>query len=241
MKTIKFITNRFWLKKDSENKPIPASKEIPEWYSKAYRFMKEDDKYEIDPEGYKYPTFKSCHPFMDSMISGYILKTPCDIEFYINKDNKISCKINDKKYINFCTDKNPMEQFNTPYGYHEEHFGWFLDWGVILPKGYSALYLTPMNRHDIPFLNTTGIIDNDVTHLSGNIPFFMIKGWTGIMPKGTPYVQIFPFKREDWNSEYLEEDVKNLGTKNHDVSLKYRTPKDLGVYKKVDWHRRSYS
>jgi hypothetical protein len=240
MNKIKFITNRFWLKKDSKNRPVPASKEIPRWYSVADRFYKSGNKYELDEEGYKYATFKSCHPFMDGMISGYLLKTPCDIEFYINEDGKISSKIKDRKYVNFCTDKYPMGQFHTPIGYHEEHFGWFIDWGIVLPKGYSALYLTPVNRFDLPFLNTVGIIDNDVTHLSGNIPFFIVKGWTGIIPQGTPYVQIFPFKREDWESEYLEESVEKLGIKNHNVSLKYRTPKEQGVYKNIDWHRKIY-
>ena len=78
MNIIKFVTNRFWLKKDSENKPISASKVIPDWYSKADRFMKDENgEYFIHPEGHKYPTFKACHAFMDPMISGYILKTPC--------------------------------------------------------------------------------------------------------------------------------------------------------------------
>jgi hypothetical protein len=97
-----------------------------------------------------------------------------------------------------------------------------------------------MNRFDLPFLNTTGIIDNDVTHLSGNVPFFLIKGWTGTIPAGTPYIQIFPFKREDWKAEYVKEDSAILGTKNHDISLKYRTPLEQGVYKNTDWHRRIY-
>ena len=241
MNIIKFITNRFWLKKNSVNKPVPASKEIPKWYSKADRFMKdENNKHFIDPEGYAYPTFKACHPFMDSMISGYVLKTPCDVHFFINDDGNISCRIDDEKYKNFCTDKAPMDQFHTPIGYHSEHFGWFIDWGIVLPKGYSSLFLTPVNRFDLPFLNTTGIVDNDITHLSGNVPFFLIKGWTGTIPEGTPYIQIFPFKREDWKAEYVEEDSAILGTKNHDISLKYRTPLEQGVYKNTEWNRRIY-
>jgi hypothetical protein len=239
MNIIQFVTNRFWLKNNSNHIPTPASKKIPQWYSKADRFLKDKDGYEIDPDGYMYPTFKACMPFMDSMISGYTLNTPCDIEFYM-KDNEILCDIKDKKNINFCTEKNELDQLVVPYNYHKKHFAWFLDWGIVLPKGYSVLYLTPLNRFDLPFINTTGIVDNDVTHLSGNVPFFLAKGWTGILPAGTPYIQIFPFKREDWKAEYIEEDSTKLGTKNYDVSVKYRGPLNQGVYKNEDWHRRIY-
>ena len=238
---IKFISNRFWLTKNSKSIPVPSSKDLPEWWSKGDRFFKDPstNEYATFEDGSKMPTWKACHSFMDAMISGYSLVTPCDIEFYINEEGFIDCKTNDKKNKSFCVVRDPMPQFQHPKGYYTRHFSWLIDWGVELPEGYSALYLTPMNRFDLPFVNTVGIIDNDVVHLSGNIPFFLLEGFTGVIPAGTPYAQIFPFKRENWKSEIYIEDPKILPKKNHDNSLKYRIPNG-GVYKNVDWHRKSY-
>jgi hypothetical protein len=96
-----------------------------------------------------------------------------------------------------------------------------------------------MNRFDLPFINTVGIIDNDKINLSGSLPFFLQQGFTGTIPAGTPYVQIFPFKREDWQSEIVIEDPKILHIKNYKNSKKYRV-KDGGVYKNEVWEKRTY-
>jgi hypothetical protein len=96
-----------------------------------------------------------------------------------------------------------------------------------------------MNRFDLPFVNTTGIIDNDKINLSGSLPFFILEGFIGTIPAGTPYVQVFPFKRESWESEILLEDPKKLPMKNYNNSKKYRV-KDGGVYKNEVWDKRTY-
>jgi hypothetical protein len=238
---IKFVTNRFWQTTDTSTKPISASKTLPDWYTKGDRFFKipnTEDHY-VGEDGGKIPTWKSCMPFMDVMMSGYVMRTPCDIEFYLNENSKISCKINDQKNKEFCSERTPMSQFYQPDGYYLDHFAWWVDWGIELPEGYSAIYTSPFNRFDLPFINASGIIDNDVVNIMGNVPFFIREGWTGIVSKGTPFIQIFPFKREDWKSETIVEDPYKLYDKNMTNSAKYRVP-DGGVYKNVDWHRRSY-
>ena len=70
------------------------------------------------------------------------------------------------------------------------------------------------------------------------MPFFIIKGFTGILPAGTPYAQILPFKRENWSSEVdvgLTQEAMMF--KNQENSAKYRKP-DGGVYQKDVWERR---
>ncbi len=239
-KKINFVTNRFWLGKNSASKPQPAGRFIPDWYSKGDRFFKnEDGTYFIGNDNGRLPTWKACHSFMDIMITGYMLVTPCDVEFYLTDQNVISCKTKDRKNQSFCTPRSPMPQFHHPEGYYKDHFSWLVDWGIVLPEGYSAIYLTPSNRFDLPFINTTGIIDNDKVHISGNLPFFLREGWTGILPKGTPFCQVIPFKRENWESEIVVENPMILPKKNHENSLKYRIPNG-GVYKNEVWEKRSY-
>jgi hypothetical protein len=132
-----------------------------------------------------------------------------------------------------------MPQFVHPQGYYKEHFAWYPDWAIELPEGYSALYTTPFNRFDLPFLMTTGIVDNDKINLPGTMPFFIIKGFEGVIPAGTPYAQIIPFKREDWDSDIIIENPNNLHKKNQENSNKYRV-KDGGVYKNEVWSKRVY-
>jgi hypothetical protein len=133
-----------------------------------------------------------------------------------------------------------MPQFPHPRAYHAKHFAWWADWAVELPEGYSALYTHPLNRFELPFLTTSGIVDNDKVHLPGTMPFFWLKGVRGILPAGTPYAQIIPFKREHWESEvHVSSDTEAMIAKNKANSAKYRKP-DGGVYQREVWERRKY-
>lgn len=248
-----FRSFKSWINKESKNLPGPTQSSIPEWYRDADRFAKmPNGEYwkapkEICPfpkEGTtddygKIPTWKACPAIMDAFSTGYVFKTPCDLVFFKNAQGIIDVKIEDKRYQDFCTQRPPMPQFEHPQGYYKHHFAWFPEWGLELPDEYSALFMTPMNRFDLPFMNTTGIVDSDKVHLLGSFPFFIADGWEGTIPAGTPYLQVLPFKRENWESqlEFLDR------TEIHDRMVSnmnfYRKP-DGGVYKNKIWSKREY-
>lgn len=237
---IKFISNRSWLNKDSMSKPTPTAKAIPAWYKDADRYaMRPDGEPWTAPDGGRVVTWKACPALYDIMTTGYVYRTPCDIEFYMNDAGVISARILDDQYKDFVNARDPMPQFEVPWGYYEHHFAWWADWAVELPSGYSAIYSQPFNRFDLPFLTTSGIIDNDKVSLPGTMPFFIPKGFTGVIPAGTPYAQIIPFKREDWKTELVIENPAELYTKNMANSFKYRKPSG-GVYQRDVWERRKY-
>jgi len=243
MKRIKFVSNRPWLNKNSKSMPEPIIKTIPDWFRKADRFAinPEDNKPWINPQdGGKVPTWKACPAIFDIMGTGYTLKTPCDIEFYLDDNKIISVKVLHPMYQDFVSFRFPLPQFHHPEGYYEEHFAWWADWAVEVPEGYSVLYSHPFNRFELPFLSTSGIVDNDKVHLLGTMPFFIRKGWSGVIPAGTPYMQVFPFKRENWESEVFLENPEKMYEKNVKNSAKYRV-KDGGVYKNEVWEKRTYS
>jgi hypothetical protein len=239
---IKFVKNRPWLTVDSDSAPKPTIKTLPEWYRKADRFAINPHTSEpwIDPrDGGKVPTWKACPAVFDIMGTGYVYRTPCDIEFYEDQ-GQLKVKVLDPRQKDFIHIRPPMYQFTAPMGYHEAHFAWWADWSVEVPDGYSVLYSQPFNRFELPFLTTSGVIDNDKVNLPGTMPFFVVKGFTGVIPAGTPYAQMLPFKREDWQSEVNDNiSHREMSLKNDKNSQKYRVP-DGGVYQKKIWTRRIY-
>lgn len=248
-----FRSFRPWLNKESKSLPVPTQKEIPNWYKDADRFAKDPNgEYykatkEVCPfpkEGTtddygKIPTWKACPAIMDAFATGYVFKTPCDLTFFKNKDGYIDVKIEDARYNDFCTKRYPMAQFQHPKGFYEHHFAWSPDWGLELPEGYSALFMTPMNRFDLPFINTTGVVDSDKVHILGSFPFFIVDGWEGTIPAGTPYLQVLPFKREDWDHNVEILNQSEMYDKIINNAKFYRQP-DGGVYKNKVWSRREY-
>lgn len=240
---IQFVANRPWLTPESTSCPKPIIKTIPEWYRKADRFAVNPhtgEYWKSPQDGGRIPTWKACPSLFDIMGTGYTLLTPCDLEFYYDQQGVIDVKISDPMYEMFASRRPPMDQFQHPMGYDEHHFAWWADWGLATPDGYSVLYTNPFNRYELPFITTNGIIDTDKENLSGMIPFFLVKGWTGILPAGTPYAQIIPFKRENWESEVVIPDYPSMYAANEENIKKYRVP-DGGVYKNQVQVRRTYS
>jgi hypothetical protein len=238
---INFISNRPWLNKKSKTNPEPSVKNIPDWYIKESRYVKDDlGNYTLDQYGHKVPSWKGCPAIYDIIGTGYVLKTPCDIEFYQDGDD-FKVKLN-KRYSDFIQYRPDwsLHGFPKPEGYRKDHFAWWPDWAIEVPDGYSVLYSQPFNRFDLPFLNTTGIVDNDKVNLPGTMPFFVREGWEGVIKQGTPYLQILPFKREDWDSDYIFPDEYEMYEKNMKNIEKYRVPGG-GVYLNQVWSKRRYS
>jgi hypothetical protein len=248
-----FRSFRPWLNNKSISVPVPTQKEIPDWYKKVDRFLKTPNgeylkatkeicpfpKNETIDDYGKIPNWKACPAIMDGFLTGYVFKTPCDLKFFKNSYGIIDVEILDQQYRNFCTQRPPMLEFEHPKGFYKDHFVWSLDWGLELPKGYSALFMTPMNRFDLPFINTTGIVDCDKVHLLGSFPFFIAEGWEGTIPAGTPYLQVLPFKRENWDHKIDILDQSEIYNKMIDNANFYRQP-DGGVYKNKVWSKREY-
>ena len=208
---------------DSDNKPIPAIKAIPDWYKKA-------KKYNVDGTS----SWKICMAFFDGLSVGYVFLTPCDIEFKL-ENNVPVVNIKDQKYNKFVLSRDPINDLYTPTGYFKHHFAWLPEWGIRTPKGYSTLYTTPLNNFNLPFLNTNGVIDTDKVFQPGSVPFFLKDSFCGVLPKGTPYAQAIVFKREDWESECViisEEEISDF---------KPGTPRPVNNYYRDNlWERKSY-
>lgn len=224
--------------------PEPIKKTIPAWWSKATKYWLNNDgdyisaQYSFQDPEERSLGFKSCPALLDIFNAGYTLKTPTDIMFV--QHNKEPFVIIDKKFKEFCEERPAMPQFVNPHGYSTKHFHWWPNWGIELPKGYSALVTSPLNRFDLPFLTVAGIIDSDKYTLPGLMPFFLKEGFSGLVPKGTPFAQIIPIKREDWQSEYNYYTDQEMYDRHSDNVAQYRVPNG-GAYKAKTWEKKNYN
>jgi hypothetical protein len=199
-------------------KPAPASKHMPEWYRKLAGV---DDGI---------MTIKKCVPFLDAMTSGYIISLPVDVNF------------TGKEFVNLTKvpvvsmhHKEQISEVSIPVGFSNQPYKWENFFTVTTPKGYSTLFIHPLNRNYLPFMSISGIVDTDAHPVPVNFPFFLKEGFTGVITAGTPLIQAIPFKRDGWVSEVED----NKPPKEHPDAYKMHNP-PFGFYKKNWWSKKSY-
>jgi hypothetical protein len=234
---ITFNSNRSY---NTENTvPKPAKKTTPEWFKNASKYWTDENGVPIKmpPENEKGPGFKSCPALHDIFTSGYMFTTPCDISVF--EYEGVVYAQPELGFEGFCEIRPHMGEFHYPEGYYKFGYHWYPNWGFTLPEGYSALVVQPINHFELPFLTTAGIIDSDKYGAPGLIPFFIREGFTGIIKKGTPYVQVIPYKRETWTSEFnlfTEEEM----IKRHEAHTAIYRTTEGGVYKRETWVPKKY-
>lgn len=217
--------------------PQPAKNYIPEWFKNIpginYKNLK------LLGAEHKYPNanMKNCIPVLDSFISGYIQETWVDIHIDVDEDGDVDYNVSSKSCPPIM---NHRDSIDMPVGdlYYNFEFIWNQMWVPKLPDGYSYLFTSPINRPDLPFTTATAIVDGDKMNYShgGNVPFYIKKGFTGIIPQGTPMYQIIPFKRESWKTK-LESYNEDLSTKGiHELRKNF-----LGSYKNRYWQKKEYN
>ena len=195
-KEIQFVK---WPTANDGPDPIPAKKLIPQWYRDGEQIFTVKKSGQTEKVGTSGPGMKSCIPFLDTLISGYLLLTQANI-YVKNENNELKISFDDDIKSDPVNIR-PEELGNTipvPAGHNPAHLIWTPVWGWKTPKGYSSLITHPLNRHDLPFTTLSGIIDSDKFWGPGNVPFFIKNDFSGTIEKGTPFAQIIPIKRDSW-------------------------------------------
>ena len=216
---------------DYSNPPYAAKKYIPDWF-KSTQPVKVNNM-----EDSKRLNFKHCMPFTDAFLTGYILETPTDISVERVPGSNPKITFNKEQNILSERDKKIVGNIKAPSYCYDIHFIYKHTMHVKTPKGYSLLVTHPLNRLDLPFVALSGIVDTDVEPLRpGNYPVFLKKDFEGIIPKGTPILQIIPIKRESWKSELDNSLLKTW------IRYIYRvTSTFYGWYRNNVWVRKEYN
>jgi len=212
--------------------PVPAlAKDVlPQWYKDAETFFEKD--------GESLAGLKTCVPFLDGLLAGFVVLTYTNIYVSIGEDGSVDIDW-DADTTSEPVMERPKETGHTmprPAGHFPNHLVWTPKWGFKTPKGFSGLVTHPLNRFDLPFTTMSAIIDSDNYFGSGNIPFFIKEGFEGVIPKGTPMFQIIPIKREDWKALY----DPTLVPASEKITSKVRTV-IRGYYRDYFWVKKNYS
>jgi hypothetical protein len=219
--------------------PVPAATLLPEWWKQEAPFIVS----EKNPHGKKFivengnanTSFKKCTPMLDGLTSGYILQLPADVQIS-QIDGQPAITWRTRMISLFELHGGTSDKVVSPAGYSRSVFKYRNTWIPQTPKGYSVLVTQPYGYHDSPFYAIPAIIDSDRSKLEIAAPVWVQKGFEGIVEKGTPMLQIIPFKRENWimeidgykGNEYQIEEDKNFG-----ANL-------VSNYIKNHWSKKSY-
>ena len=228
-----------------EDYPTPIKLNIPEWYKKLEHSL--DNK-----------TIKGCMPFLDTLTSGYLLKMPQDFRIRHNIKNEegkqdsfqtfglydfnqllIAKNIN----LNSAIDSHSIKQLEgAPFIDKNKNLPFYKianPWKIKTPKGYSCLFVPPLNNSDDRFSIIAGIVDTDTFPNEINFPI-VINGdkypvLEDTIEKGTPYVQIIPFKRDSWKMSLKPRKQKEIQNSRLFYGLRL-----LNIYKDKFWKKKSW-
>lgn len=244
---IEFSTQEDYFKLQ-EDLPEPIKLHTPDWFKKLKHTTTK-------------MTVKGCMPFLDTLTTGYLLKLAQDTEIKHNVLNpetnkldsfyKVGININEDiflaKSINLAGHKpsihNTFQLEGSPLVEKNKNLNFFKfmnPWIIKTPPGYSCLFVSPLNNSDDRFSIIPGIVDTDTFPNEINFPF-VINGdkyptLETILKKGTPYVQVIPFKREKWKMKLKSKTSNEMRSGKTFYSLNM-----IHVYKQKFWNKKSWN
>jgi hypothetical protein len=178
------------------DKPQKTSSLVPDWYKKQGKYA--DNKFSVGENGNPNHTIKACMPIFDMMTAGYTITLPADV--YFEEDGTVKWSTDMLSAVE-SHPKSQFSEYNVLDGYKKNIAYKFIQpWIIKTPPGYSTMFIHPTYTPDLPFYTLPAIVDTDKHPIMVNFPFFLKEDFTGLIPYGTPIVQIIPFKRENWKS-----------------------------------------
>jgi hypothetical protein len=196
--------------------PEPATKNIPEWYKNEPKYI--DDSVDIQKNGMPNLSIKKCMPVFDAMTAGYILKFPADLFIDATGQRLVYTQSNQFDSA-LVTTNHPDQVKNIPFNrnfYMDEIIKIHPQWMIKTEEGYSSIFLHPMFNEDLKFKAISGVVDTDNFISDGGFSILIERGFKGVIKRGTPLIQVIPFKREDYAievasfEEYEDEVLENI-------------------------------
>jgi hypothetical protein len=232
-----------------EDYPIPIKLNIPNWYKSLEHTIFNK-------------TVKGCMPFLDSLTAGYLLKMPQDFLVRHNVDNKNergetfkdsfqTFGLHDQSQLlyaknvnlNSGLDSHSLNQLkDSPLVDKNKNLPFYKilnPWKIKTPKGYSCLFVPPLNNSDDRFSIIPAMVDTDTFPNEINFPIIINGDKYSVLEdtikKGTPYVQIIPFKRDSWKMTLKDRKQKEIQNSKLFYGLNL-----INIYKDKYWNKKSW-
>jgi Family of unknown function (DUF6065) len=177
--------------KDVIAEPVPAKGVLPAWF----RQLPGVDKSQVTATNNGL-TVKRCLPFVDAMSAGWIIPLAAPVRLEISEGGQTVTAgwEFDRELVSnhgaFQIAGSPYEP-HPPMKFHNY-------WTIRTPKGWSCLFLPPINRPNGVVEVLSGLVDTDNYTSLINFPFVAIApDGVHTLKKGTPLVQVIPFRRAD--------------------------------------------
>lgn len=184
-----------WFKDINDSIPLAPQPEV-----QGNRFGKEG---EISKK-FSHGTVKRCPAIVDIMKEGYIIPMWCD--FLVQRDKKL-LEWNNKGFpygIEFHVNEQ-IYNWNLKKTDFPEGVKFINPWRIHTPPGYSVMFLPPYYQFEHRFTVLPGIVETDAYH-QVNFPTIWHTNKDAIIDRGTPFIQVIPFKREDWSHSVSQMD-----------------------------------
>jgi hypothetical protein len=173
--------------------PVPALKKAPDFYKST---KSQSDNHPSSG------TAKRCIPFLDALSAGFIIPLWADLHV-VAANGTLSLSFPPNLPMLNSIDTHAYQQLpghpmaDKPYG--KDLLKFINPWLVETDPGYSCLFTSPLNHLETRFKVLDGVVDTDTYYNNVNFPFL----WTGgdgefFIPRGTPLMQVIPFKREEF-------------------------------------------
>jgi hypothetical protein len=234
---IKFIATEPYMYEIAP-KPFPSSQAMPDWWKSMTPYGVSED----NPDGKKLivenrlsnATYKKCLPMLDALTSGYIIPLWADVQVtQINGEARFTWLTRPDVFLSHGASTRAIRP---PTGYTNQVVKFLNPWIPRTPKGYSVMITQPFGFHDNPVYAVPAIVDSDTSTLVVLPPMWVKEGFEGIIEKGTPMIQVTPFKRESWVAEfdsYKEGEMQVIEDKNFNSTI-------VGHYLKNHWSKKTY-
>ncbi|MGF1650767.1 MAG: hypothetical protein ACFCUN_09970 [Hyphomicrobiaceae bacterium] len=170
--------------------PVPAKSVIPDWFRKLPPI--DQDHLHANNNGL---TVKRCMPFLDAMTLGWVLPLGATVRLEISDEG---ATVNAGWDIDrVMVSNHNMHQVTGNPQAHRPPCKFHNYWTIATPPGWSCLFVPLINRPNAIFEVASGVVDTDTYRSLINFPFFAT-GKDGVytIERGTPLVQVIPFKRD---------------------------------------------
>lgn len=213
--------------------PTPAIIGSPSWWKEMPKKMNESFSSQLNG------TVRSCPAINDAINAGYLLYTPTDIFIKSSKENiewstATNPFIDGIPYVEYQIN-NQINEYRMPVGYGDHSLKINSPYAIKTEKGYSSLITHPMHRGDLPFRIMDGIVDTDNFMASRPYACLIKNDFEGVIPAGTPLIQVIPFKREEYSMEIVDFEKDIAHSKAFAKSLFFSSG-----YKKLFWSRKKF-